>query len=460
MTLLSASVPTELGTDEPAARPERMRDLFRGPGWPLAWLLVLYPVWWVLGLTPFIWIAFALPMVWYLVRLDRIAFPPMFWLWALFLLVVVVSGLMLNVDAPGTLPLGGQATGRYISYLLRLANYLAVTVIMLFVGNVPERLLPRMRIIRMLGVLFLTAVVGGLVGSLVPGLSFRSPVEILLPSALTNNDFVQRLVHVDVSQQQDVLEAPRPSAPFEYANSWGNNFSILLVWFVVGWLIMGNHRRRIAATLVLTVSLLPVIYSQNRGMWIGLGLSAAYVAVRLAIRRHYAAVGGLVLAVLMVGGLLLGTPLSTVITNRLDTPRSNEIRASLAQQSVAAALTSPIVGYGNTRQTLGSERSVAIGKSADCPRCGNRVIGSTGQITLLLISQGFLGAALYVLFLAQAAIRYLFDHSTVGIAGGVALMLALWYMFFYGALVSPLAMYLISLALLWRNAQARTGEAR
>ena len=119
-----------------------------------------------------------------------------------------------------------------------------------------------------------------------------------------------------------------------------------------------------------------------------------------------------------------------------------------------------IIGFGSTRSTIGSGKSLAIGQSAACPRCGNRVIGSTGQLWLLLVAQGFMGAFLYVFFLGQAVVRYWKDQSPVGMAGTFVLILALFYSLFYTAVVSPLAITLLSLAILWRNAQVRQAGQR
>ena len=114
-----------------------------------------------------------------------------------------------------------------------------------------------------------------------------------------------------------------------------------------------------------------------------------------------------------------------------------------------------MIGFGSTRQTLGSDASIAVGPSEACPRCGSRNIGSTGQFTLLLISQGFLGVILYFGFLARVAFRYLRDHSILGIAGTTVVIMEMVYAAFYSALTMPLAITFISIGLLWRNEEIR-----
>jgi hypothetical protein len=421
--------------------------------WPLAALLLGYPIWWALGIAPLVWTIFSIPMIVQLLRRRPIKFPPMFWVWGLFLCLVVISGLMVDVQAPGTLPVNG-GPGHYIAYAIRLLNYLSVTLVMVYTGNLTERELPRLKLIRWLGVVFVVTVIGGLLGTFAPHFGYDSPIKPLLPGSLQSIDFVQQFTHIESAQVQTVLGYPRPSAPFEYANAWGNNYSMLLVWFVIGWLLYASDRRRVVALGILVVSVVPVVYSQNRGMWLGLVLGAGYVAVRLALQRRFGTLLGLAVAGGLAAALVILSPLQDVVTARIATPHSNEVRGSLSLESLKVAATSPI-GYGSTRSTIGSDKSATIGQSPGCPRCGNRVIGSTGQLWLLLVAQGYPGAILYLLFLFQGVVRYWRDHSVVGIGGTLVLLLGIFYSLFYTSVVSPLAITLMGMALLWRNDQAR-----
>lgn len=432
----------------------------RLPTWPLFGLIVLYPLWWALGMTAFIFVLFSLPMVVFLARRRPLRLPPGFILWALFLVWVAVGVIMVNADAPDTLPVNSDA--RYLSFALRLLGYLSVTVIMLYAGNMTERELPRLRLVRWLGILFITTVFGGLAGTFFPYFSYTSPIAGLIPRSLRDSEYVGQLLRPSVAQIQNVLgyETPRPMAPFEYTNAWGNNYSMLLIFFLLGWCVYGTAGRRLVAVPVLLISVIPVVYSLNRGLWIGLGLSAVYLAVRLAVRGKVVALGAVLLAAMLVGVLVVASPLGNLVSQRAENPHSDEVRGNLSAASIHGALQSPVFGWGSTRATLGSGRSASIGKSASCPRCGNRVVGSTGQLWLLLFAHGFVGAALYVGFFVQAAWRYRRDHSPLGIAAGLGVVLPLFYMLVYNALTSPLCVYLLSVALLWRNDQVRRGLDR
>lgn len=419
----------------------------RGPAWPIAALLVGYPIWWALGFGGLAVIVLAVPMAAILWRRRPIRLPRGFGLWLLLLAGYLLSAMMLDEMPPGTY--GGFGAGRVIGYLMRLLLYVALLIMVLYLGNLSERELPQLRLVRMLGVLFVTTVAGGLLGVLFPRFAFTSPVEMLLPGWISDNAFVQNLIHPTAAQTQHVLgyASPRPEAPFEWANAWGSNISVLLVWFLVGWWVYGGPRRKAAAVVLTAVAAVPIVYSLNRGLWIGLGLGALYLMVRIGGRTRIA----LAAAAVAGAAVFVLSPLASLVGQRLDNPHSNDIRAFTVAATIKAASHSPIIGYGNTRNAMGNHRTITTGKTEWCTGCGHPPLGSDGQLWLLIITQGFAGAALYVGFFVGAIRRHWRDRSPIGLAGVLVMILVLLYMFVYDGLVSPLSLYLISFALLWRN---------
>ncbi|KAB8191325.1 hypothetical protein FH608_031430 [Nonomuraea phyllanthi] len=417
------------------------------PAWPIAALLVGYPVWWALGFGGLAVIVLAVPMAVILWRRRPIRVPRGFGWWVLLICGYLLSGLMLGEMPPGTY--GELGPGRLVGYAMRLALYVAVLVMVLYLGNLTERELPQLRLVRMLGVLFVTTIAGGLLGVFYPSFSFTSPLELVLPDWAAGNSFVQNLIHPTAAQTQKVLgfAMPRPEAPFEWANAWGNNVSVLLVWFVVGWWTYGGARQKVFVAAVLALAAIPVVYSLNRGLWIGLGLALVYLVVRLGGRTRVA----LCAAAAVAAVAFALSPLAALFAQRLDKPHSNDIRAFTVSATVAAAAHSPIIGYGNTRNAMGNHRTITTGRTQWCDGCGHPPLGSDGQLWLLLITQGFTGAALYVAFFVGAIRRHWSDRSPVGLAGVLVMGLVLLYMFVYDGLVTPLSLYLISFALLWRN---------
>lgn len=427
-----------------AARPGGGRPGLLPAGWPIAVAVAGYPLWWAIGIKDLIFPLAAVPLAWQLLRSRRVRVPPGFWLWGLFLLWVLASALAINLTAPGTLPPSG--TGRYLAFAVRFSQYVAVTVFMLYIGNVAEERLPRARVIRWMGLLTVWVVVLGWLALAFPELRFRTPLAGLVPGGDGETA---------LAQVQPVLgySAPRPAAPFAYTNAWGSNLTLLLVWFAVGWMVLGSMRRRWLGVLVAVASVVPIVYSLNRGVWIAIGLAVVYVGVRLALRGRLVTIGAAAVLLCFGSTAFVASPLSALVTQRAEAGHSDNIRTLLAEDALRAAVSSPVLGYGTTRDTQGSGSSIAVGQSPDCPRCGNRVVGSTGQLWLVLIAQGFVGAALYVGYLGRSLWAFRRDHSPVGIAGSLVLLLILYFSLFYTALSMPLAVAFISIALMWRGRQ-------
>ncbi|MFI6534944.1 hypothetical protein ACIBHY_21005 [Nonomuraea sp. NPDC050547] len=419
----------------------------KDPAWPIAALLVGYPVWWALGFGGLSVVVMAVPMAVILWRRRPIRLPRGAGLWVLLLAGYLVSGLALAEAPPGTY--GGLGPGRLIGYGMRFALYASLFVVVLYLGNLTKQELSQLRLVRMLGVLFVWTVAGGLLGVLFPKFAYTSPVELVLPGWIADNSFVQNLIHPTAAQTQKVLGygLPRPEAPFEWANAWGSNLSILLVWFVVGWWVYGGRHRKAAAVVLICLAAVPVVYSLNRGLWIGLGLAALYLVVRVGGRTRLT-----VCAIAAAGALVFAlSPLAPLVIQRLDNPHSNDIRAFTVSATIEAAAHSPVIGFGNTRNATGNHRTITTGKTDWCAGCGHPPLGSDGQLWLLLITQGVTGAVLYMAFFAGAVRRHWRDRSPVGLAGVLVMLLVLFYMFVYDGLVTPLSLYLISFALLWRN---------
>jgi hypothetical protein len=458
--------PEELpGPPEPARRrPSRTSWLARHPAWPVTALLAGFPLWWALGLGDYIFILLAIPMAarlyaWSAAGNRRIRVPPGFGLWLLFLLVVVIGVAALAATAPGTL--ASPVTNRVISYGVRLVGYLGDTALLLFVGNLTERELPRAKLAWLLGLVGLYTIAGGLLGVFFSHLHFTSPLAAIVPNRLqSGNQVLQAQLHPAFAQLQSVLgTSGRPDAPFAYTNIWGNCLALLLPWLIAQWWFRGTRRQRLIALAGCVIAVVPIIYSLDRGLWIGLIFAAMYIAFRLATMGRLAVLGALIAGLVVAGVLIGATPLQGMISQRLANGASDSRRGSLAITSVQDAVASPIIGFGDTRHQQGSVQSVTVGRSAKCPTCGNGTIGGNGQLWLLFICNGFLGAALYIGFFAYGAGVYWRDRSPYGLAGVLVLLLMFIFMFSYTATGSPLGFLMISYALLWRNAQARRQEA-
>jgi hypothetical protein len=434
------------------------------PDWPLVIMLGAYPVLWALGLAGFIFIILAIPLVARLYSWHssgrKVRVPPGFGIWLLFLVVVLTGVFTLKLSAPDTVTT--PLSHRLIAFADRSANYLAVTVLLLFAANLTEQECSRRRLAGLLGLLGVYTVAGGVAGMIAPHVQFTSPLAYVLPHSITQNTLLQSWMHPGLSQIQGVLGAPRgrPKAPFDYTNEWGNSIALLLPWL----LVWARTRRQRHWVLAITgVAIVPIIYSLDRGTWLAVAFCIVYLAVRLATRGRLALLGTVCAGTALLGLLVLVTPLHDVIHQRLSSSHhnSNDIRSTLDRLAIQAGEASPLIGYGDLQHMRGSPQSIAVGPNPNCITCGQLEVGSTGQLWLLLITDGILGTVLYLGFFAYGAWRFRRDTTPYGMAGVLVLLLTFVFMIAYNAVVAPLAFTMLSYALLWRNErEAAIGAAR
>jgi hypothetical protein len=431
------------------------RTSYLPPGWPLAATLCLYPLWWVLGLSQQIFLFTAIPMIVHLVRNRPIRVPPGFLIWSVFLAWVVVCTVTIGDNPLGTVP--GVFSHRLLNVLLRIGQIAAATVTLLYIGNLPPGVTQR-KVLKWLAFLCVTTVAGGVLGMVAPHFQFASPLAHLVPAHLRSNRFIHNQLYASAAQLQTVPGLPtgRPAAPYTFTNTWGNCLSVLLIWLVV-YGRMTRHRGRVV--LLTVIALAPILYSLNRGMWLGMLAIVIYTALRAALHGHRRLLGGLFIGLILAMMAVVATPMHSLITTRLHNGDSNDIRRYTSVQAFKFAETSPIVGYGTTRSIQGGEASITIGRSTSCPRCGNPVLGENGEFWAVIVSNGFVGGALYLGFFLFGIVRFWRDRTPVGIAGVGVLFLAVAYSFIYNAVGIPLCLYMISYALLWTNSMPRTPPA-
>jgi O-antigen/teichoic acid export membrane protein len=433
------------------------------PAWPVTALLAFYPLWWAMGLADESVIFMAIPMLLRMCSWHRsgraIKVPPAFGLWLLFLVCAAAGGATLGLQAPNTVV--SPLSNRLLSFGDRSLTYGALTVLLLYAGNLLEGELARRRLAWLLGLVGIYATIGGVAGVVAPGFQFTSPMAYLLPRSMQANNLLQATLYPGFAQVTGILGVTegRPKAPFEYTNTWGECLSILLPWLFVVWWSYGSRRQRKLVVITAAIALIPLVYSLNRGVWVGVGLTAVYLAVRLAARGKLAMLGVVCGTLALVAVAILATPLQGLVTARLQHQQSNSIRASLSGAAIQAANAAPITGFGDTRHQQGSATSIAVGPSSSCPTCAQYPVGSNGQLYLLLVCDGWLGAALFFSFFAYLAWRYRRDKTPYGMAGVLVILLSFLYMFAYDSLTAPLEFTLLAVALLWRNDQWRRGES-
>lgn len=435
------------------SRPAKALAWFgRTPAWPLLLLLFAFPLWWILGFGSLGFLIVGALLFYQLLKLPTISVPPGFVFWALFLGVATLGVFVLWVPVPGLMPESGSS--RILSWAFRLIWLIASTAVMLYIGNSSRKLLPDKALICGLGAMFIFTVIGGYAGIFFGRVDFPSLLEAVLPHSVATNNFLASQIHPGLAQVQDILgyDSARPKAPFEYANSWGANFGLLLPFYLLSFRYAKLKIVKLALWCGLLASIPPAVLSLNRAMWIGLAAIGLLAIIRLAISGRLMALGITVFSLVTATMVFIATPLWNVIETRLANPHSNTGRTNLAEYTILTALEhSPIIGFGSTRTRQGNFFSIAAGATADCHQCNPPQLGTQGTLWFLIFCTGFLGT---ILFLA-----YFIRHFTPVLVAKDPIQRAMIYpsVFFacvlptYDTITTSLFILMIAVGISWRR---------
>lgn len=397
--------------------------------WPLVVLFVAFPLWWVLGLSALIWPLLAAPMLVALIWQQRIRAPVPIALWFLFCSWVLMSGLQLD---SGT---------KIATFCYRLMLYVGAGVLFLYVYNLPRSERMDARVLRILTIFWMIVVIGGYAGLIGGARTFPAAIEFLVPHSLRNQPFVQELVQPVFADVANFLgfPDPRPAAPFPYTNNWGGNIAVLtpVALAALATTMPGPRRKLIAGFLV--ASLVPMVASLNRGMFLSLGVGLVYVAIRLAQRGRVAALMSLLSLIVLAAVVVALTPLSHLITANLSSTHghSNTTRVSVALQAVDGANQSPVFGHGEPQAVTGQG--------------GTPPIGTQGQLWMVMYSNGYVATALFLGFFLAVFWQTRRARGTAGLWLHAVPLVALAQISVYGWLPVELQVVMVIAALAYRR---------
>ncbi|MBA2578219.1 MAG: O-antigen ligase family protein [Euzebyaceae bacterium] len=395
------------------------------PAWPLVVVFVAYPLWWVLGVTAVMWTAVALLGGIALLTRRRVRVPRGFGIWLLFLAWMLISASQLS------------AFDRSVAFVYRGSAYLCATVLFIYVFNTPKEVLPDKTVIRLVAMFWVVVAGGGLLAMAFPTASFSSLAELVLPRSLLNVRFIESLVHLEFAQTSRILGFPigRPRAPFAFTNAWGSNFALLTPFLVASW-AAGSRRWSRLTRVMLLVSVVSVVVSLNRGMWLSLSLGLLYAAARFARQGRVRPLIGVGTLLATMVGIVYFTPLLGVVEGRQATPHSDAGRLALYQASINLARESPVLGYGAPQPSDLKE--------------GGASIGTHGQFWLLLVSHGLPGLLLYVGWMLFALWHTRRGRSDVHVWCHVVIFISLVQMAFYEQVPTQITIVMVAAALALR----------
>jgi hypothetical protein len=400
--------------------------------WPLYAVILSFPLWWLIGAAYFIWPLLTLPLLLSLLLRRKIHVPPRFGLWILFLVWMLLSSSQLDRHS-GTL-----------AFAWRAAVYFSATTLFLYVFNADRDRLSNKTIRNVLTIFWVELIVGGFLGVLFPRVSFSTPVEHLLPSSLLADETTRRMVHPQFAEVMTFLGYPvgRPSVLFPYSNQWGACVGILIPVTVAAMMVTSRGLRRRLLSLLLILSIVPIIFSLNRGMWLALAAAGAYVTLRYVRLGNIRAVAaaGVVLAV--AATIVVASPLGSVFNDRLSKhSNSTQTRLSVYDMTTQQVKSSPFFGYGSPRASTDPN---------------SPPLGTQGQFFLLLYSHGIPGVAFFVAWFGYGLFRSFRRRSRDHVWAHIAIIIFLIEMPFYSFMPTTLHVIMLPAALIWRDIATRT----
>jgi hypothetical protein len=399
------------------------------PGWPIYALFLAFPLWWVLGLGSFVWPVLAMPMLLALLRRGDIRMPRGFGWWLLFLGWLVVSGTQLG-DA-----------GRLGAYLYRGSAYFSATVLFLYLYNMPKEALPSKKVVVTLTLFWLFVVFGGYLGTLMPNGSFSTLAEKIIPSGFGDTS-LQNWLHPTFANRGEAsrilgYSIGRPAAPFAYTNMWGSNFALLVPFVIMSWGLVRKRWWTLLTMGALAASVVPVVSSLNRGLWLSLGLGLLLAGVLFAVKGRTKPLGAVLSVIVVMGALSLLPPIHRIIVDRLEHGHSNVGREQLYSEAIERVQERPILGFGAP-----VESQIDPSKPS---------VGTHGQLWLLLVSTGIPGTIFFLAWFGMALWRSRNGSIDVAQWCNVVILIALIQVVFYEQLPAQLHITMIAAALALRE---------
>jgi len=350
--------------------------------WLPYWLFALLPLWWLAGLSFFQWPLIVAPLVYPLCRATGVRAPRRFGLWLAFLLMTVVSATQLSSGS------------RVVAWTWRESFYVASTVLFLFIYNSSERRLPTRALVNALAAFWVMIVIGGWFGVLFPSVSLASPAEHIFPKSLLHNTYFYSHVHLQFAEVQHFLgfKEGRPQAFFAYTNAWGSTFAMTMPFALGALTLSPSVVWRRVLMIALAASVVPGVFSLDRGMWLSLGLGIAYATVRLAGRHDMRRVVQIVTIVALTVVLIVVSPLGGLIAGRFSHKTGDTSRLARDQAAQAQVTANPILGYGAPNQATQVTHT-------------SKSVGTESEIFLLLYSHGVPGLFFCAAWLAYTVFR-------------------------------------------------------
>lgn len=414
----------------PVAVSSRAPDDRALPAWPVAGLLWGFPVWWLTGLLPFVpLLAFVGMGAILLSRRRDVDLPPGGLPLLAFLLWLIPCAVMIS-----------EPSG-YLAYGMRVGTLYGLGVMFLYIMNARENLRQEHLFGGVL-VIWATTVVGGNLALVFPDARLTTPVGLLMPASIAQNELVENLLFPPLAEVQQPwgAEEPfnRPSAPYPYTNGWGSAFALTTPVVVAAWLQTRRTSLRIGIPLGFAAAVMPAIATSNRGMFLILGVIGAFTLVRLIGLGRVRDVAVLAVCGVVAGALLVGLGVLDGIADRQEVSDTTSGRAGIYEATLAEVAKSPVLGYGAPRPS--DELGISL--------------GTQGTVWMYVFSYGIVGLLLFLCFLVSAVLgTWTLVQDAPSALLQACLVGAVAGSFFYGFDYPQWSVILVALSLLLRRSR-------
>jgi hypothetical protein len=326
---------------------------------------------------------------------------------------------------------------QFVGFAQRAGDLVAVGIAFLYYVNARERIQPR-HILRGFAIIWFTVIILGTLATFFPDVRITTPMSLVMPGSLMGNELVHELVVPRLAEVQEPwgAEEPfvRPAAPFPYTNSWGMAYAMLTPFMVLLLCATRSLIRRIVLGFAMVISLYPAMATSNRGMMIALAIFAGVLALRFLVDGRRGRAAGILGALLACALVLYAAGAFKAIAERQEVSDTTSGRGSIYLATIDKVMQSPLVGWA----TPGMDATIGI------------ALGTQGYAWTLMYSYGFVGLAIFGLFLGRiftASFALRGSAAFVMQALIAAVGATIW---FYGLGVTQCLILLLSAAMLSR----------
>ena len=404
------------------------------PAWPVTMVFVFFPLFWFAGVTAFLAPLAAAFCVFLMAVRGRIRLPRLWLVFVAYAIWMLASASMIDTG------------GRMLGFAQRWTTLVGAGIVAVYVYNAPERLTRR----RLLGAMAWFVgwlAVGGYLGMLAPYSRIRTPMLALMPGNIATNDYVRELLSPRFAEVQQPYGAPapfvRPAAPFPYTNGWGHAFVLLLPLMVALWLVAERRTRR-AVVLLVAAAVPPALATLNRGIFVGVAVTAAVAVVRLRRRIRLGHVLAAAVPLAALGAGVLASGALDKVGERTSTSSTTADRASLYREAFERTKESPLLGYGAPRPSDVLDISV----------------GTQGQFWNVMFSHGFVGLALFLALVWGLALTTRRTRDLAGAFVHATLVVVSVTIAFYGLEGMNVLIVMVTAALLLRPDDQALSDTR